>query len=77
MQPTIPQATELTRRSPQREIPVRRLYSVNETLQMLGISRATFWRNQDQFDLRRFGRRIFIPAEAIDRFIADLEMVNG
>jgi len=44
---------------------------------MLSISPATFWRRQDQFDLRRIGGRVLVTSESIDRFIADLEMVNG
>lgn len=59
-------------RPPRDEIPTRWLYSVRETCVLANMSPATFWRRVEEFELRRIGRRVFVTAESLDRFIANL-----
>jgi len=36
------------------------------------MSHATAWRRIGEFDVRRIGRRVFVTAESIERFLAEL-----
>ena len=52
--------------------PARRLYSVKQTCQILGMSPATFWRRTKEFELRKIGRRTLITAESVEKFLQSL-----
>jgi len=54
------------------KIPERRLYSIKELCQLTHMSHATAWRRIGEFDVRRIGRRVFVTAESIERFLAEL-----
>jgi predicted DNA-binding transcriptional regulator AlpA len=53
-------------------IPERRLYSIKELCQLTHMSHATAWRRISEFDIRRIGRRAFVTAESIERFLDSL-----
>jgi hypothetical protein len=53
-------------------IPERRLYSIKELCQLTHMSHATAWRRIIEFDVRRIGRRAFVTAESIERFLDSL-----
>jgi hypothetical protein len=57
-------------------IPERRLYSVRETCQICNLSAASFWRRVKEFELRKIGRRTFITAESVERFLHSLPKVG-
>jgi hypothetical protein len=54
------------------QIPQRRLYSIRELCQITHMSHATAWRRIGEFDVRRIGRRTFVTAESIERFLDSL-----
>jgi hypothetical protein len=54
------------------QIPQRRLYSICELCQITHMSHATAWRRIGEFDVRRIGRRTFVTAESIERFLDSL-----
>jgi hypothetical protein len=58
--------------SPDSKIPERRLYSIKELCQITHMSHATAWRRIGEFDVRRIGRRAFVTAESIERFLDSL-----
>jgi hypothetical protein len=58
--------------APNNKIPERRLYSIKELCQLAHMSHATAWRRIGEFDSRRIGRRVFVTAESIERFLAGL-----
>jgi predicted DNA-binding transcriptional regulator AlpA len=58
--------------SPGDKIPERRLYSIKELCQLANMSHATAWRRIKEFEVRRIGRRVFVTAESIERFLAEL-----
>jgi hypothetical protein len=57
-------------------IPQRRLYSVRETCQLCNMSPASFWRRVQEFKIRKIGRRTFITAESVERFLHSLPNVG-
>jgi hypothetical protein len=54
------------------QIPQRLLYSIRELCQLVHISPATAWRRIGEFDVRRIGRRTFVTAASIERFLNEL-----
>jgi hypothetical protein len=57
---------------PRTTIPDRRLYAIRELCQLTNMSPATAWRRLGEFDVRRIGRRTFVTAESLERFLAGL-----
>jgi hypothetical protein len=53
-------------------IPERKLYSVKETCRVCNMSPASFWRRAKEFELRKLGRRTFITADSVERFLHSL-----
>jgi excisionase family DNA binding protein len=66
--------SENLRESKQNERLNRRLYSVKETLGLLGIGRTMLYRlmSEQKLEARKLGRRTLIPAEQIERLLASL-----
>ena len=55
------------------EAPTRRVYSLNETAEMFGVSRRAIeeWRYTNRIKTIKFGRRVMVPAEEIDRLATE------
>jgi hypothetical protein len=54
--------------------PPRLLYKSSEAMRALDVGETTFWGlvNSGALDVRRMGRRVYVTAESLEKFVANL-----